>query len=394
MRRALGSCGSDGVLYAVGILRRSEADEIVAGGSPGRIGDVVPRAADRLDGRWPAGRWSPTAGRVAPRRRRCRDANFFKRRRAARLGTDLRLRFIVVSPFESGPIRLRSKQDLRRQPKFDGNGARRRTVIAAVDNRRAEAKIQIGPRNCAGAERFAAGRRVEGLDRNPGKSERNASTRNLRTKVAQWGAPRESGAVCRGRSRRRRDASSPAGRLATGRRARDLCRRRAIMRRDLSAGVRGARRNSHRFRFQLAAERRRGASLERFTNAIPLRPAPCGSIAMRPRCGRPQFRRAQPPDGGPADRRAIRRALIAKRPRRSTAELKKCEPEPSLQSACGFVQTPRRGLFRRQKRAVQCPDMRPLELPFVGGLIAVAALVLTTVANGIDLLIRLLFRDK
>ena len=38
--------------------------------------------------------------------------------------------------------------------------------------------------------------------------------------------------------------------------------------------------------------------------------------------------------------------------------------------------------------------MRPLELLFVGGLIAVAALVLTTVANGIDLLIRLLFRDK
>ena len=291
MRRALGSWGSDGVLYPLAYcagVRRMRSLPAAPQVGWATLFPVPPIGSTAVAG----------STVLADNRTRCSktsalsSANFFDVRRAARLGTNLRLRFIVVSPFENGPIWLRSKQNLR-AAKVRRKRRKARTVVAAVDNdaRRRRFKMARGivpaPK---GLRRGAESKDSTGIQASPNW---NASTRNLRTKVAQWGGPRAEEAPC----------ARPIETTSETRRARlggsqladeqGICAADVRFAPDVSAGVRGARRQLHRFRFKSAAERRRGASLERFTNAIPLRPAPCGSIAMRPRCGRPQFRRAR-----------------------------------------------------------------------------------------------------
>ncbi len=95
-----------------------------------------------------------------------------------------------------------------------------------------------------------------------------------------------------------------------------------LMRRDFSA-ARDADRTSHRNRCHLATRRRRGASLERFTNANPLRPAPGVKNAKPPRDASPFSRREGRRTAHLWQGSAIGTDLIAKPAKESTTILKK-----------------------------------------------------------------------
>jgi hypothetical protein len=113
--------------------------------------------------------------------------NFCNKRRTARLGTDLRLRFTESSPLKTArPVRIRNRPPSRRP--FD---ERAQSAHPHCSGRLRRAKARIKTARGIGWRRMArGGRRIEGLDRNPGKSEWIASPRNLHTNAAppRWSA--------------------------------------------------------------------------------------------------------------------------------------------------------------------------------------------------------------
>ncbi len=175
-----------GSAVAVRILSWSQADEIVSGRSPRRILDVVTSAANWLDG---GGRED---GACRKQLALFQDVGGLEREFLQQT-TDgsSRDRFTIAMhgkfPFlkTARSVQIRNRPPSRRPFDERAQGAHRR---CSGRLRRAKARIKMARE--IGRRRVARGwRRIEGLDRNPGKSERNASPRKLRTNASRRRRP-------------------------------------------------------------------------------------------------------------------------------------------------------------------------------------------------------------
>ena len=194
-----------------------------------------------------------TAGRAA-QDVGAENANFFKRRRTAVSGPDgvcVSSSFPLLTAARSGCVRNRASS---RRPKRWKRRQRAPSLQRSNQTRRDE--DSNWPEEFGLRRKVCGGRRVEGFDRNPGKSERNASTRNLHTKRAPIGGPlRESDAA---KSAEPIGARDTAPVRAHGRRIPALMglvspSNADLMRRDFLT-ARDADRTSHRNRCHLATD--------------------------------------------------------------------------------------------------------------------------------------------